>query len=68
VKENINAFSTIISQLLSIDIKISYEDECINLLCYPPYSWDILVVTICSNTSTLKFDEIVASLLSKKIR
>ena len=38
VIEHLNAFNTVISQLLSIDIKILDEDKCISLLCTLPYS------------------------------
>ena len=34
VAENLNAFNTVVSQLVSVDIKISDEDKCISLLCY----------------------------------
>jgi len=33
VKEHMNTFNTVVSQLLSIDIKISNEHKCISLLC-----------------------------------
>ena len=33
VTEHLNAFNTMVSQLLYIYIKILYEDKCINLLC-----------------------------------
>ena len=32
VTKHLNAFNTIISQLLSVDIKITKEEKCINLL------------------------------------
>jgi hypothetical protein len=44
VKENMNAFNTIISQLLSVDIKITEEEKCISLLCSFSYSCDNLVM------------------------
>jgi hypothetical protein len=33
VVEHLNAFNTVASQLVSIEIKISNEDNCINLMC-----------------------------------
>ena len=39
VTEHLNAFNTVVSQLSSVDIKISDEDKCISLLCSLPNSW-----------------------------
>jgi hypothetical protein len=36
VAEHLNAFNTVVSQLVSADIKISDEDKCISLLCSLP--------------------------------
>ena len=68
VTEHLNAFNTVVSQLLSADIKISNEDTCISLLCSIPDSWDNLVIAIGSNTTALQFDEIVSSLLTEEMR
>ena len=57
-----------VSQLLSIYIKISNEDKCINLLCSLPDSWDSLVIAVGSNAIALQFDEIFSSLLTKEMR
>jgi hypothetical protein len=67
-EENLNTFNTLVSQLVSVEIIISDEDKCIDLLCSLLDSWDNLVVSIGSNTTTLKFDEIVSSLLSEEMR
>ena len=64
VTEHLNAFNTVVSQLLSVEIKILDEDKCISWLCALPDLWDSLVVTIGSNTIYLKFDEVVSSLFS----
>ena len=64
VIEHLNVYNSVISQLLSTDIKITKEEKCINLLCSLSDSWDSLVVAIGSNSTTLKIDDVVTSLLS----
>ena len=69
VTDNLNVFNTLVSQLVSIDIKMVEEDTCITLLCSLLDSWDNLVVAIGSSTkSALKFEDIVSSLLSEEMR
>jgi hypothetical protein len=68
VAKHLNAFNTVVSQLVSVEIKISDEDKCISLLFSLPYSWDSLVVAISSNTITLKFDEVLSTLLLEEMR
>jgi hypothetical protein len=69
VTEHLNAFNTLVSQLVSVNITIAEEDKCITFLCYLPDSWDNLVVAIGSTTqSTLKYEDVVASLLSEEMR
>jgi hypothetical protein len=69
VTEHLNAFNTLVSQLVSVNITIAKEDKCITLLCSLLDSWDNLVVAIGSTTqSTLKYEDVVASLLSKEMR
>jgi hypothetical protein len=63
VEENLNAFNIVVSQLISIEIKISDEYKCITSLSSLPDSWDSLVVAIGSNKTSLNFDEVVSSLL-----
>jgi hypothetical protein len=69
VTEHINAFNNLVSQLGSVNIMIAEEDKCITLLCSLLESWDNLVVAIGSTTqSTLKYENVVASLLSEEMR
>jgi hypothetical protein len=69
VIEHLNAFNTLVSQLVSLNITIAEEDKCITFLCSLPYSWDNLVVAIGSTTqSTLKYEDVVSSLLSEETR
>jgi hypothetical protein len=68
VEEHLNTFNIVVSQLVSAKIKISDEDKCISLFFSLPDSWDSLVVAIGSNTTSLKFDEVVSSLLSEEMR
>jgi hypothetical protein len=62
-----NSFNTVVSQLLSGEIKISDEDKCIILLCSLLDSWESLFVSIGSNTTTLIFDDVVSSLLLEEM-
>ena len=55
VKEHRNAFNTVVSQLSSINIKISDANKCIGLFCSLPDSLNSLVIPIGSNKTTLKF-------------
>ena len=69
VTEHLNFYNTLVSQITSIGIKMGKEDKCITLLCYFPNSWDNLIVAIGSySQATLKFDEIVSSILSEEMR
>jgi hypothetical protein len=51
--DHLNAFNTVVSQLLSIDIKIFEEEKYTSLLRSLIDSWENLVVAIESNTTTL---------------
>jgi hypothetical protein len=69
VTEHLNSFNTLLSQLVSVNIMIAEEYKCITLSCSFPDSWDNLVVAIGSTTqSTLKYEDVVASLLSEEMR
>jgi hypothetical protein len=68
VTTHMNTFNTLVSRLLSFEIKISNEDKCISLLCSLPDSCDSLVVAIGINKTTLIFNDVVSSLLSEEMR
>jgi hypothetical protein len=68
VTEHMNAFNTVVSELLSVEIKISNEDKCISLLFSLSNSWDSLVLAIGSNKTIFSFNDVVSSLLSKETR
>eukprot|EP00253_Pinus_taeda_P021253 PITA_21253 len=66
--KHLNAFNTMVSQLESVDIKISDEDKCMSSLFSLPDSWDSLVIAIGSNATALQFDEIVSALPTEEMR
>jgi hypothetical protein len=68
VVDYLNAFNTMVSQLVFVEIKISDEYKCISLQCSLQDSWDSLVVAISSNTTALNFYEVVSSLLLEDMR
>jgi hypothetical protein len=69
VTEHLNAFNTLVSKIISVNIMIAEEDKCITLLCSFPFSWDNLVLEIGSTTqSTLKYEDVISSLLSEEMR
>jgi hypothetical protein len=68
VTENLNAFNTILSQLSSVDIKITEQEKCISLLCSFPDSWDRLFMDIGSNTTKLELEYVVANMFLEEMR
>ena len=69
VTEHLNVYNTLVIQITYVGNKMAGEDKCITLLCSLPDSWDNLIVAIGSVIqATLKFDEILSSLLSKEMR
>ena len=66
VKDHLNVYNTLVSQITYVGITMAEEYNCITLLCSLPNSWDNLIVAIGgASQATIKFDEIVVSLLSK---
>jgi hypothetical protein len=68
VTYNPNVFNIVISQLLSVDIKIIEEEKCITLLCSFSNSSDRLFMAIGINSPTLVLEYMIASLLSEEMR
>ena len=68
VIEHLNAFNTVISQLFYVDINMNEEDKCTSLLFSLSDSWDSFGMAIGSNNTTLKFDNVVTTLLSEEMR
>jgi len=68
VAKNLNEFSTIAIQLISIEVKMDEEDHCMTLLCSLIVSWDNLVKFIGSIVKALVLDDVIISLLSYKVR
>ena len=69
VTEHLNVYNTLVSQITSVGIKMVEKDKCITLLHSLPDSWDNLIVAIDSvSQATLKFDEIISSLLLEEMR
>ena len=65
VTKHLNVYNILVSRINYVGIKMVEEDKCITLLCSLRDSWDNLIVAIGSASQvTLKFDEIVSSLLS----
>ena len=48
-------FNNVVSQLLSIDIKILDHNKCVSLLCSQPSSWDSEAFAIGNNTTTFMY-------------
>lgn len=50
-----------------MDIKITEAEKCISLLCSLPNSLDNLVVAVGRNNTTVKINDMVATLLSEEM-
>ena len=69
IKKHLNVYNTLVIQVTSAGIKMAEEDKFITLLCSFPDSWDNLIAAIGSGSqATLKFDEILSSLLLEEKR
>ena len=43
ITEHLNVFNTLVSQIISVGIKMAEEDKCITLLCSLSDSWDNVI-------------------------
>jgi len=66
ISKHLNAFNTIVTQLISVGVNMDEEDHRMTLLWSLSYSWDNLVMAIRSIVKTLVFDEVVVVLLLKR--
>ena len=68
VAEHLNVFNTIVTQLISIRVKVDEEDHYMGLLGSLLVSWDDLVMAIRSTVKKLLLDEVMATSLPKEVR
>ncbi|GJW21601.1 hypothetical protein Tco_0032223 [Tanacetum coccineum] len=69
VADHVNEFNSIISRLMSVDIKFDDEVQALLLLSLLPESWSGTVTTVSGSTRTtkLKFNNILDLILGKEI-
>jgi len=68
VLEHLNVFNKIISELLTVDVKINGEDKALILLSSLPQSYDHITTTMLYGKETLFLKEFTSTLLSNEIR
>ncbi|GKB16537.1 retrovirus-related pol polyprotein from transposon TNT 1-94 [Tanacetum coccineum] len=70
VADHVNEFNSILSRLMSVDIKFDDEVQALLLLCSLPESWSGTVTTVSGSTGStkLKFDSICDLILGEDIR
>eukprot|EP00249_Psilotum_nudum_P030448 c43068_g1_i1 orf=258-698(-) len=68
--EHLNKFNVLCSQLVSMKVTLEDEIKALLLLCLLPDIWDNLIVAISSSApgGTIKFDDVVGSLLNEELR
>eukprot|EP00253_Pinus_taeda_P016291 PITA_16291 len=71
IADNLNDFNAVTSHLFSVGVNFDDEVRALLFLCSLPESWNGLVMAISnsvSGSSTLKFDDVFGSILSKEMR
>ena len=63
LRQHINTFKQIISDMLWIDIKFEDEDKAMMLLTFLPASYEHLVTTLLYGKETLELEEVSGALL-----
>ena len=66
--EHINFFNKVISELLSVDVKIDEEDNTLILLSSLPKLYDHIITTMLYDKKILIVEEVTSTLLSNEIR
>ena len=66
--EHLNFFNKIISELLTVDVKIDEEDKALILLSSLPESCDHIITSIFYGKEILILEEVTLTLLSNEIR
>ena len=66
--EHLNFFNKVISELLTIDVKIDEKDKALILLSFILESYDHIVTTMFYGKETLILEEVASTLLSNEIR
>ena len=66
--EHLHFFNKVISELLTVNVKIDEEDKTLILLNSFSQSYDHIVITMFYGKKTLILEEVAATLLSNEIR
>ena len=68
VLKHLNFFNKVISELLTVDVKIDEKDKVLILLSSLPQSYDHIVTIMLYDKETLVLEEVTSTLLSNEIR
>ena len=67
VLEHLNFFNMVISELLTVNVKIDEEDKALILLSSLPESYDHIITTMLCGKKTLILEEVMSTFLSNEI-